>query len=279
MKNKGLNHLSPKNRTYKNSNPKIKKAFISKKSKNYIIMESEAQISYPIDFLRQLSLQFPLKEIAILAKVKRYATWMRLKSKIEEIQRENKQEILNLYDSIINISKNEVYDVTPTMEDITKIKQQIANINEKFKDINKFYDSCTSIEKKRLLLPFLGQESSEFKKYMNTFFQKLDSKIMWDKNDSLVYTYYKLYLELIDASYLKLYSETGDKIESTINQITSLLFFYKPILIAYVSNKLDDKVLIRRLAELRVNLRPRILPKINDKIKELFKIPPIQENI
>ena len=242
-------------------------------------MGGEVQVDYSIDFLRQLSLQFPLQEIAALAKIKRYATWVWLKSKIEEIQKENKQEILNLYDSIISISKNEVYDVTPTVEDITKIKRQIANINEKFESINKFYDSCTVAEKQKLLLPFLKQESYEFKKYMGTFLKRLDSKTVWDKNDSLIYTYYKLYVELIDASYFKLYSETTSKIESTINQITSLLFFYKPILISYVANKLDNKVLIRRLSELRIDLRPRILPKVTDEIKELFKIPPIQNDI
>ncbi len=257
---------------------KKKKTFISKKSKYYVMMENEAQINYPIDFLRQLSLQFPLQEIALLAKLKRYATWMRLKSKIAEIQKENKQEILSLYDSILEITKKQVYDITPTTEDIIKIKNKVASINEKFKDINKFYDSCSITEKRNLLLPFLKQESSEFKKYLPIFVQKLDSKSSWDKNDSLIYVYYKLYLELIDASYLKLYSEVPSKIESTINQISSLLFFYKPILIAYILNKLDHKVLIRRLAELRTDLRPRILPKVTKEMKELFKVPPIQED-
>ena len=245
-------------------------------------MESEAQMSYPIDFLRQLSLQLPMQEIAILAKIKRYAAWMRLQRRIEELRKENKEEILALYSSIIKIMEKEVYDV-PTTEDVLKIKKQVASINEKFRDVSKFYDSCSLQEKRKLFLPFLRQEINEFRKYEQTFVGKLELKEKWDRNDSLIYTYYKLYTELVNASYLKLRSASQDKVESTINQINSLLFVSKPVIIAYVSNRLDNKVLIKRLAELRINLRPLALPAFKPKFEkayqELFKFPPIQGDV
>jgi hypothetical protein len=213
---------------------------------------------YPLDFLRIITSQFPFAQIEELSKRLHYPTSRLIRREVEEIVNANKEQIFDLSNSIVKVMESEVTLLAPDASLVNDMKNKLEYVNDKFKHINEFYEECTAVQKRELLLPFLSEESNKLDKYYQLFVNKVTEKGKWDNNDADIIVYYKLYTDFLKILYNKIKTTRRNDLEGSIKDITNVMFFYKPVLIAYMlESNLNNDVLVKRLAELRSYLIPR----------------------
>ena len=226
------------------------------------------------DFPKELMFQLPFVQIFNLAKGHRISYWRKIEAEIEVIARDNRKEIVDLLgNSIIKAMDEDVRLGNISEDTLKEVKDKIEYLNSKFKYVNEYFESLDSYEQRSLLLPFIEKEINSLIKYKEKFRAIVTSKEAWDSNDSLIYSYYLLYLEnlTIWRNYLK--KASRDSIGGRLNILKGLAFVYKPILVAYMLNKqFPNGLLIRRIAELRAGINPRGVYVAEPKLYEISKV-------
>jgi len=231
------------------------------------------------EFSRALIIPLPFNQISDFAKKHRVPNWRVIEAEVERVAMDNQEEIAKLGNSMIkamteDVSLGKISDVT-----LEEVKSKIDYLNSKFKHVDEYFDSLDPYGQRDLLLPFIDKESSALAKYKDNFRIFITSKVEWDLNDSLMYSYYLLYQDAINAWRVSLKRASKETIKGRLNIIKGLMFIYKPIIYAYVSGKqLPNEVIVKRIAELRAQMNPRgiypMIPRMYEALEAISKVPP-----
>lgn len=222
-------------------------------------------------FPQELVLQLPFTQISDFAKTNRAPQWRKISAEIEIIARANKDEIINLFgNSMIKAMEEDVKAGDISEDTLKEIKTKIEYINSKFKYLNEYYEQLNAYDKRSLLMPFIDRELTALVNYKDAFMTNLTSKTEWDQNDSLMYSYYLLYLENINYWRAALHKASKDNIETRLNVLNSLMFIFKPILVAYLLRKqFSNEILVGHIAQLRAYINPTGIYVTEPKISEI----------
>ena len=234
-------------------------------------MANSVYVQY--DFPKELMFQLPFIQISDFAKGNRAPHWREIVAEIEIITKDNREDIVELLGNSMIKAMTEDVNLGNISEDtLNEIKTKIEYLNSKFKHVNQYFDSLDAYGQRSLLLPFIEKEINSLVKYKEKFRTIIASKLEWNSNDSLVYSYYLLYLDNINIWRDSLQKASKNNIGSRINIIKGLIFVYKPILVAYMLNKkLPNELMVRRIAELRVGINPGGIYTSAPKLYEIGK--------
>lgn len=221
------------------------------------IMATSVQLQY--DFPKELMFQLPFISIFDFAKKQRVPHWREIEAEVEIIARDNRAEIEDLLGNAIIKAMTEDVKLGNISDDTLKeVKDKIDYLNSKFKYVNDYFESLGAYDQRDLLLPFIEKEINSLVKFKEKFKITITSKEKWNLNDSLMYSYYLLYLDSINVWRTSLKKASRDNIGGRINILKSLIFIYKPLLVAYMLNKkLPNEIVVKRIAELRAGINPR----------------------
>ncbi len=219
-------------------------------------MATSAQLQY--DFPKELMFQLPFISIFDSAKKQRVPHWRDIEAEVEIIARDNRAEIEDLLGNAIIKAMTEDVKLGNISDDTLKeVKDKIEYLNSKFKHVDDYFESLSAYDQRNLLLPFIEKEINSLVKFKDKFKIAITSKEKWNLNDSLMYSYYLLYLDNINVWRVFLKKASRENIGARINILKSLIFIYKPLLIAYMLNKkLPNEIVIKRIAELRIVINP-----------------------
>ena len=232
------------------------------------------------EFPTELMIPLPFNQISEYAKRHRYPSWRAIEAEVKKIAMDNKEEIIDLVGSSLIKAMSEDISLCKATEEATKdVKSKLEYLNSKFTHLNQYFDSCDSYEQRNLLSPFIDKESSSLARYKEKFRVLVTSKTKWELTDSLIYSYYLLYQETINVYRVLLQLSSKETINSRLNTLKSLMFFYKPIILAYALGKpLPNEVLVKKIAELRACINPKgvypIPPNIYETLEVISTIPP-----
>ena len=220
-------------------------------------MAINVQLQY--DFPKELMFQLPFIKIFDFAKNQRAPHWREIGAEVKIIARDNRAEIEDLLGNAMIKAMTEDVNLGNISDDTLKeIKDKIEYLNSKFKYVNDYFESLGVYDQRNLLLPFIEKEINSLIKFKDKFKIIITSKEKWNLNDSLMYSYYLLYLDNISIWRMSLKKAPRENIGGRINILKSLIFIYKPLLVAYMLNKkLPNEIVIRRIAELRAGINPR----------------------
>lgn len=241
-----------------------------------MIMTEATIRQFPIELMVPL----PFKQISYYAEKQRAPSWHEIKAEVDKIAMNNKEEIVDLLSNSMIKAITEDISLGKVSEDTLKeVKSKIEYLNLKFKHVNEYFESCDPYVKRTLLAPFIDEESSSLARYKENFRLLVISKTKWELNDALIYPYYLLYQETLNVYRLLLRRSSKETIRDRLNALKILIFFYKPIILAYVLGKpLPNDVLVKKIAELRANINPSGLfittPNINKALEVVSTIPP-----
>lgn len=227
-----------------------------------------------------LIIPLPFEQISDHAKMHRAPDWREIKEEVDKIAMDNKAEIVDLLSNSMikammeDISLGKVSDST-----LKEVNSKIEYLNLKFKHINDYFESRDPYTQRSLLAPFIDEESSSLARYKENFRILVTSKTKWELTDSLIYPYYLLYQETINVYRLLLQRSSKETINNRLNLLKSLMFFYKPIILAYILGKhLPSDILVKKISELRANVNPQgvyaIAPNIYETLEVVSTIPP-----
>ena len=237
---------------------------------------------YPIEFVKELVLQYPVQQIADFVKKHRSGESALVIAEVKKVINENETEIKEMCKDITKFMDYDMNLLSPKEFEIDAFKDRLTYIKKRLRRTNEFLENRDITDKQRIFLPFIKEEINNLEKFKEPFFKKVDSKQIWTENDVTIHSYYLLYLELLKAIYALLSRQKQTEMERALNQVSYMLFVYKPILIAYVTGDLPNKLLLKKLAEVRCLLMPTSTAFPNMKLKplydELFNIPPIKDS-
>lgn len=220
---------------------------------------AQSQMSYPLEFIKRMTLQYPVEEAAEKSRERRYALREKIHKEMLTFAEINQTELLALSDAIVKFMEYEVNMLVPSKKEIGDFISKLEYLQTRFKyTTNYLTDVVEPQDKRDIFLPFMKDEFETLDKYDNLFLSKLNEKKEWDSVDSCIASYYRLYSEANKAYYRKLrYNRTSESIERSLLEISYLLLFYKPIILAYIrGKKIDKRIVAKRLAELRIMLKP-----------------------
>lgn len=226
------------------------------------------------EFPIELMIPLPFKQISYHAEKQRVPTWREIKAEVDKIAMDNKEEIVDLLSNSIIKAMTEDISLGKVSDDTLKeVKSKIEYLNLKFKHLNEYFESRDPYVQRSLLAPFINEESSSLARYKENFKILVTSKTKWELNDSLIYSYYLLYQETINVYRLLLERSSKGTISNRLNNLKILMFFYKPIILAYILGKhLPNDVLVKKIAELRASINPMGLYAIDPNVYETLEV-------
>jgi len=238
---------------------------------------------FPTDFIAQLVLQYPIKQIADFVRARHMNEAIVVKAEIEKVAREQAQVVREICNDMVKLMDYDDKLLLPEQEEVEQMKDKLTYINKRLKHTSEFLANRSPQEQRELFLPFLQEETDKLEKYEDYFFDKIDLKPIWELNDVTIHTYYRNYIDLLDAVTGSLRDKrTKDEIGRSLSQTSYLLFVYKPVIVAYMTNKLPNNVLLKRSAEIRMMLESPNMQFSEGKLKSLYDkllaIPPIKDS-
>ena len=229
----------------------------------------------------ELMFQLPFRQISDLAKKNRVPDWRMIQKEIEILAENNKDDVVNfLANSMLKAITEEVTLGSVSETTIEEIKNKMGYLNSKFSHLDAYFNGLSHDDQRKLLVSFVEKEISSLTKNKDRFRVLVTSKSDWNLNDGLIYSYYLLYLDTMTVCRIALKNASQYTLNSRLNVIKTLLFAYKPILLAYLLGKsFPNKVLVKRIAELRASVNPigvyTIDPKVYDIGRVISDISPI----
>lgn len=222
----------------------------------------------------ELMYQLPFKQILEFARINRAPNFKVMYKEIQTIVDGNNEEILSfMLDSVLKATVEEVTLGSVTDSTLDEIKDKIDYINSKFGHVDAYFNSLNLNDQKRLLLSFIEKEIKFLINNKDNFRALVAAKVKWDSNDALIYSYYLLYLDAMSVWRRELKRASRYTIGGRLNTIKALLLVYKPLLLAYISNReFPNKVLVKKIAELRASVNPTGLYPTQTKMYEISRV-------
>lgn len=242
-------------------------------------MQTVAYAQY--DFPNELVLPLPLSQIFEFAKKNRAPSWRSIAKEMELIANDNKEEIIEMMgDSMVKAMTEEITLGNVSDKTLAELNSKMKYLNSKFEHLNTYFEGLGAYDQRNLLLPFVDKESSSLAKYREKFREKVTSKSEWNETDALIYSYYLIYQDCINVWRAALKKASKDNIGSRLNVIKTLLFAYKPILFAYMSDKpIQNELLVRKMAQLRASANPvgvyPLKSTVYEPLKAISALPPV----
>ncbi len=240
-------------------------------------MSYEKELQIP----KELVLPLPIEEISEYAKKNHVPYWQDIQKEVQRVVKDNQEKIEDfLTNSMLKLMNEDVSLNNINESTLKEFTKKLDYLNSKFKYLNEYFESLSSNDQRSLLLPFINSAVKSLTNYKKTFKINLISKTKWNLNDSIIYSYYLLYLDNIEALRELLEKATNVTIQGRLNNIKGLIFWYEPIILIYLMNKpLPNEVLLKRIAELRSNINPigiyPVEPKLDEMVETISSLPPI----
>jgi hypothetical protein len=235
------------------------------------------QYGFPMDLIYSL----PFQQILYNAKKNHIANSRQMEKEVEILSKQNKDEIIDLLTNyMIKAMEEDVKLGNVSDSTVKEIGTRIDYLNSQFRDINDYFENMDIYDQRKLLLPFIEKELNNLINFKDKFKQKINSKPKWNDNDSIMYTYYSLYLENMAVYRKILKTASRERIKGVLNAIKIMLLYYKAVLLVYVLGKpLKNEVVLERLSELRSNINPSRFYITSSKHREIIdslsKVAPI----
>jgi hypothetical protein len=231
-------------------------------------------------FFRSLVIPKPLKSIKKNLRKSRIISNRRaVDDLIRDYVEQSTATYEKLADMMLEIMRSQISFEDPDPNVIGAFESRLKDLDHRFSYVDRLLEEMTAKDKNTLYRDYLREVSTNLKNLRPYIASEIKSKESWGINEALFLSYYDLYNSLLNQLMLSFTRHSGvDK--STQNILSILSFVYQVIIYAYVKEKLDPNVMLRRFSELRVLLLEthyKRSPARNDFAKIVLEISPLSE--
>ena len=168
---------------------------------------------------------------------------------INDYMKGNTNLYLSLADFIIEFMNSEVSFKKPDKEMVDRFEAKLETLDNRFEYVNQFMMELSEKERNELTRDSLDETISKLNNYRQKMLSTIKKKENWTKIDALFPSYYDRYLQFLNMVALEGTRNKGFKKEGG-NILLFVSFMYQVVIYAYLTEKLNESVMLRRYAEL-----------------------------
>ena len=185
----------------------------------------------------------------------------------------------NLAGIMLELMRTEVSFEEPNESILDDYEEKIKELDDRFDYVDQFLQDMSEKEKNELWRDYVIESISNLEKLRPEVLKDIKEKETWNTNDALFLSYYDLYTNLLRSIAFALSKTNKLSVEEKVI-LSFASFIYQVIIYAYVKDELDELIMIRRFAELRLmslGETEKFSKGRKEFVERLKEIPPIPD--
>lgn len=201
------------------------------------------------EFLRSLIVPAPLRSIERKTKRSRINGRTTVQTLINDYIEKNTDLHIFLADFIIKFMDSDMNPINPDKGVVEGFKKKLKGLDNRFEYVGQSMVELSQKERNELVRDSLDETIKKLNDFRSTIIDIVKNKDKWTNVDALFPSYYDRYLQFLNmVAIAKTKSKKLSKEENNILSFVS--FMYQVVIYAYLTDKLNEAVMMRRYAEL-----------------------------
>lgn len=172
-----------------------------------------------------------------------------IKGLIDDYLEKNTESYEALAELMLELMNSEVTLRSPNKERLKEYEEKIEKLDTRFRYVNELIQTLGTKERNNLFRDYLDETAFKLLETREEVFAFLANKEEWNTNDALFLSYYNRYADFLGILAIAITKKKG--LSTRFKGFLGVLAFaYQVVIYAYIRDKLNPAVMIRRYSEL-----------------------------